>query len=251
MAAIDFPNTPTIGDLFTAAGKTWQWNGTFWDMVSTQGDMDRLRLSATNDANLASTLHALQIGPDSDLNLIIDNNEIMARNNGAASTLALQGDGGRLNINDRPAAIEQHGSYTPALTNVTLGTGGSSSGEYTFVGGPLVGDHGILSVDGIIALGTSGMAMGTGPTMALPAGFQRASGLGTNILHMGQWRAIGLTQAFWGTISWATPTSVIPTVMNTATGTYGFLSGISASIPEAWGAFDSLVYTYTTRVVRV
>ena len=30
MAAIDFPNSPAIGDTHTAGGTTWQWNGTVW-----------------------------------------------------------------------------------------------------------------------------------------------------------------------------------------------------------------------------
>lgn len=32
--AIDFPDAPTVGQLFTAAGLTWQWNGSYWDMAA-------------------------------------------------------------------------------------------------------------------------------------------------------------------------------------------------------------------------
>lgn len=49
----------------------------------------RLRLTATGDASPTSTDHAAQIGPDGGANLIFDGNEIMARNNGAASVLTL------------------------------------------------------------------------------------------------------------------------------------------------------------------
>jgi hypothetical protein len=34
MAAIDFPNSPSVNDQFTAAGITWEWNGTTWDIVA-------------------------------------------------------------------------------------------------------------------------------------------------------------------------------------------------------------------------
>lgn len=27
---LDFPNSPTNGDTYTASGKTWEWNGTSW-----------------------------------------------------------------------------------------------------------------------------------------------------------------------------------------------------------------------------
>ena len=30
MAAIDFPNSPTVGQLFTVGSITWQWDGTVW-----------------------------------------------------------------------------------------------------------------------------------------------------------------------------------------------------------------------------
>jgi len=33
--AIDFPNSPVSGDLYTAGGKTWQWNGTYWAAYGT------------------------------------------------------------------------------------------------------------------------------------------------------------------------------------------------------------------------
>jgi hypothetical protein len=34
MTAIDFPNSPSVNDTFTASGRTWQWDGTVWNMVA-------------------------------------------------------------------------------------------------------------------------------------------------------------------------------------------------------------------------
>ncbi len=35
MAAIDFPNSPTVGQTFSAAGSTWIWNGVTWKSATT------------------------------------------------------------------------------------------------------------------------------------------------------------------------------------------------------------------------
>ena len=57
---------------------------------------NRLFLVSTGDAALNSVTHAFQIGPASSLNLIMDQNELMARNNGSASDLHLNADGGNI-----------------------------------------------------------------------------------------------------------------------------------------------------------
>ena len=51
----------------------------------------RIRLTALGDASPTSTTHALQIGPTDGLNLILDQNEVLARNNGVASSVAIEG----------------------------------------------------------------------------------------------------------------------------------------------------------------
>ena len=38
MAAIDFPNSPTVGQLFTVGDITWEWTGTVWKGLGTVGD---------------------------------------------------------------------------------------------------------------------------------------------------------------------------------------------------------------------
>ena len=55
--------------------------------------LPRIRLSATDDCSLTSTDHAIQVGATSGQNLIIDGNEIISRNNSAASTLYLNESG--------------------------------------------------------------------------------------------------------------------------------------------------------------
>ena len=58
----------------------------------------RLRATATTDVSLSSTGHGFQVGPDGGVNLAMDGNEIMARNNGAVSTLNLNINGGQVAV---------------------------------------------------------------------------------------------------------------------------------------------------------
>lgn len=57
---------------------------------------DYLILNSTDDASLSSATQGLRIGSVTGANLIADNNEIMARNNGAAAELFLNNDGGAI-----------------------------------------------------------------------------------------------------------------------------------------------------------
>ena len=63
-----------------------------------------LRVTGTGDASLSSTTHGIQVGATNGQNLIIDNNEVLSRNNGAASTLHLQADGGTVTVGAGTAA---------------------------------------------------------------------------------------------------------------------------------------------------
>jgi hypothetical protein len=38
MAALNFPSSPTIGDRYTANGKTWEWDGVSWNIVPAKID---------------------------------------------------------------------------------------------------------------------------------------------------------------------------------------------------------------------
>ena len=60
------------------------------------GSPATLRLTSTTDASLSSTDHGLQIGSTGSTNIRIDNDEILAVNNGANSTLNIQADGGQI-----------------------------------------------------------------------------------------------------------------------------------------------------------
>lgn len=87
----------------------------------------RVRITSTADASLSSTAHGLQIGPTNGLNLIIDQNEILPRNNGSAAGL---------NLGESSSHIYIQGTahlYTIILTSAAYGSSvPSGSGRLYF-----------------------------------------------------------------------------------------------------------------------
>jgi hypothetical protein len=63
--------------------------------------LSKLHIRGGSDASATSHGY-LMLGPVTGSNLIFDNNEIMARNNGAAASLVLQNDGGSVRIGNAP-----------------------------------------------------------------------------------------------------------------------------------------------------
>lgn len=66
--------------------------------IGTNAPATKLHIDGGTDASLADASGHLVIGDIASTNLVFDNNEIMARNNGATSTLYLQNDGGAFEI---------------------------------------------------------------------------------------------------------------------------------------------------------
>lgn len=86
-----------------------------------------IRITGSNDATPSSTDHPLQIGPTSGQNLIIDNNEIMARNGGAENGLGLNLDGGNVGIGNNQSIVT-----IPGRINSTHYAWAQSAGKYSF-----------------------------------------------------------------------------------------------------------------------
>jgi len=93
-----------------------------------------LRLRTTGDASLTSTGHGFQIGPDNGVNLIADNNEIQARNNGAGSQLNFNLEGGNIVLGSTisPGTVSARGYLLqPELPDPVFVMGAST---YTITG---------------------------------------------------------------------------------------------------------------------
>lgn len=111
----------------------------------------RIRIPTTTDASLSSTGHGFQIGPTSGTNLVADNNEIMARNNGSASTLNLNIDGGNITLGAASSTVNLPGRLNAAHLPYAM-----AAGRFTTVAG---------SYDNVPPI-----YFASGTTITLPAG---------------------------------------------------------------------------------
>jgi hypothetical protein len=88
-----------------------------------------LRLTSTGDASTTSTTHAFQVGPDTGLNIIIDQNEIIARNNGVLANFGV--GGGRITSVGTPTSTGDAATkgYVDGLfkSGITTATSNTSS----------------------------------------------------------------------------------------------------------------------------
>jgi hypothetical protein len=124
------PSSPYTGQSIfeTDTGNSYvrSATGTWVQLLNSSGS--QLLLNNTNNATLSSTGHAVQIGPTSGINLIMDNDSLVARNNGAASALTLNGTGGNVTIGATgstvtiPGTLKAGGFWAPVYVNKTSST---------------------------------------------------------------------------------------------------------------------------------
>jgi hypothetical protein len=70
--AINFPNNPTVGQIYSFGGYSWQWNGTYWESYSELENQEYLPLSGgtvTGGTTFQSGLTANTISATTYLNL--------------------------------------------------------------------------------------------------------------------------------------------------------------------------------------
>lgn len=124
-----FTNGTFTGNLSVGGTSTLTGNTTIGGTLGVTGQtsLTTLRLSTEDDLSLSSTTHAFQIGPSAGINLVLDGNEIMARNNGATSTLFLNASGGTVDIgsggiNSAGAISGTAGTFTDFVSITRTGT---------------------------------------------------------------------------------------------------------------------------------
>ena len=121
----------------------------------------RVLLPSTSDTSLVSTNHPFQIGPDNAGNLRLDRNEIMAIDNGAATTLFIQADGGTATFfNNTGGDVQLRNATTLSIFDSTNADSGVFSHDGTDFIGTFTGttDWQITGLNSIVLNSTFQMA---------------------------------------------------------------------------------------------
>ncbi len=78
MAAIDFPNSPTVNDEFVVGGRTWKWTGTFWEFVGVGSTLLIVEKTASHTLVLSDKDKLIEMNSSSANDLIVPLNSSQA-----------------------------------------------------------------------------------------------------------------------------------------------------------------------------
>ena len=122
-----------------AGGITTTGNIDATDVISDNATVSgNVRLTNTADITLSSTNHAFQIGNSTGQNLRLDTDEIQSVNNGSASSLYVNSEGGNIVIGNALSFVTMNGRwlsthypYAVATGNANITVSGSNQGTTT------------------------------------------------------------------------------------------------------------------------
>lgn len=119
-------------DIFRAAGTSTS------SYIDGNLNVHRIRLLSTDDASPTSTAHPFQIGPSSGTNMLIDQNEIMTRNNNSVTTMFVNPEGGKVRFGGAGSSGSGGGlEIGPGIRAVYDNGTGLTIGSALSVGGDL------------------------------------------------------------------------------------------------------------------
>jgi hypothetical protein len=129
-------------------------------------------------------------------------------------------------------------SYTPTLTNLTLGTAGTVTGRAMQAGK-------FVFVDIVAILGTSGFSVGSNPEFSIPSGLSFGSSYTNNISSVGT--ALAVDQVanvrYQGYTRVQTSTTVSMGLMSVS-GSSVVTAGVTSTAPFTWAAGDELRFHF-------
>jgi hypothetical protein len=199
---IDFPSSPTTGQVYTYLGKSWVYNGTGWDVPRALSEIGAVQTFANATARTAAIP-----SPTEGIVTYLNDTDRLDVHNGTAFVPAL--------------STGAWVSYTPTLTNVTLGNG-SISAKYNVIGKT-------MHIQVKLTLGSTSSVTGA-PRVSLPSGFTTATA---------NFAPIGMGLSAVAGVAYTTQTlvlnsSTIYSVVMVANGTYVSVFDMSSVIPGTW-----------------
>lgn len=151
-----------------------------------------------------------------------------------------------------PLAHIQSGLYVPALSGLATGTGGTpqNDADFVYVGGPNVGNVGIITVRWYFRFGTTGQTFPAGAVnVPLPPGFiyqsNLSSGIVGNVWFIDADASSNNRVGYMWMLNGGGNTRVVGGGHNSP------LQSISASTPFTWAANDIMSGAWTASVLRI
>lgn len=143
MVAIDFPDAPSVDDTFTSGNKTWVWNGSVWNTVTTQvgatgptgpqGGFDSTQTISDKSANYAllGTDAGTLITNSAAVTITVDDvlsvgEQVDFLQNGSDQITFAAGAG--VTLNSKDGNLKTSAQYSPASVKCV------ASGVYVLVG---------------------------------------------------------------------------------------------------------------------
>lgn len=191
----------------------------------------------TNGGTIIDITSYIMFEDDSDVELIIGQGSSLRGDVLPFSGPLGGADAAALRFAESPAK-----TFTPALTGMAIGTGGSAYNQATYIYA-----NGMLNVWGRVVFGTSGVTLPTGTIgVGPPPGFTFAPPL-TAVLPAGicYMNAGGVNSP--GTVR-AESSSLMRILANNAAGTYLAAANVSSTVPGTWANGNSIEYSYSVPV---
>jgi hypothetical protein len=114
MAAINFPDSPTVNDEFVVGGRTWKWTGVFWEFVGVGSTLLIVEKTAPHTLVLSDKDKLIEMNSSSAITLSVPPNDAEPFPIGSQINI-LQTGTGQTTIAPKPGGVTVTVNGTPGL----------------------------------------------------------------------------------------------------------------------------------------
>lgn len=146
-----------------------------------------------------------------------------------------------------------YGSYTPTLTGMAIGTGGTpiNTAYYTWIGGSTAGSKGLLIMEGVVRFGTTGVTLPAATPLGIsfPAAYQLAQYVDSKHT-IGQWTYVGAGGESHNVVNTAS-INVLRLLADVISGAKRVPTATSSTVPGTWAINESIHWTVACMGAKV